>query len=372
LSLLLADAGGGDHAEFPEESRADRLSPISFHELRVFLISYSRCSDRLFPIPHHYVHPLHYAAYCDSVDCLIYLLDAGVAVNIPSAQEFSPLHFACAAGAEECALILLERGANPNFSVREFTPLCGAAYSGNCVILQSLIDYGADISGPKSSIPRATQIAMKTRHVECVLMLLSYRCAQNVGGLTPLMLAVTMHLDDAIEPLINHGVSPGEVSGSISPLYLACIQGNFRAVRILVRSMTGFPLGPRRTTPLHWAALSGSIRMVTWIYENCDRGVNTPDESGLTPVYFALNGPPGLGEMSSIVRFLASKGATWENNANFLRRVVTLPSVPLEIVQFVAESSGRDEIGMTDAICLAQLTGRNDIVEYLKRLDVAG
>mmetsp|Transcript_24275 Transcript_24275/g.43194 ORF Transcript_24275/g.43194 Transcript_24275/m.43194 type:complete len:132 (-) Transcript_24275:61-456(-) len=57
-------------------------------------------------------HPIHYAAFKNSLPCLKYLIANNSHINIQDAQGLTPLHFAVVTDSESCAKYLVEAGAS--------------------------------------------------------------------------------------------------------------------------------------------------------------------------------------------------------------------------------------------------------------------
>lgn len=83
------------------------------------------------------------------------------------------------------------------------------------------------------------QQAIKSRTYECLLLLLQHQCKIDVtSATTPLMLAITEGMSDAIEPLLDLGIDPNYVAtNGCTALSYACIAGDLKAVKILCDRM---------------------------------------------------------------------------------------------------------------------------------------
>lgn len=89
---------------------------------------------------------LHFAAFFGGPDVAHLLLDAGADVDVVSRNELkvAPLHSAVA-GQSNVAFLLIQRGARVNVKQRHgWTPLHGAADTGDDEVVDALLAAGAD------------------------------------------------------------------------------------------------------------------------------------------------------------------------------------------------------------------------------------
>jgi len=86
--------------------------------------------------------PLRQAAFSGRADAVRYLLSLGADPNAADENGVRPLGRAAARGGIETTRVLLEAGANPNLD--SWTPLMGAAMSGDTVLMALLLEFGAD------------------------------------------------------------------------------------------------------------------------------------------------------------------------------------------------------------------------------------
>jgi ankyrin repeat protein len=117
---------------------------------------------------------LHLASFFGQAETATVLLDGGADVNARSTNTMAnqPLHAAVAGRANEVARVLLARGAEVNARQHGgWTPLQGAAQSGNAELARILIAAGADVSARAENQQRALDLALTGGHQEMVKLL---------------------------------------------------------------------------------------------------------------------------------------------------------------------------------------------------------
>lgn len=125
--------------------------------------------------------PLHVAASLGFIRMATFLMDSGASVEVQSGNSWSPISFAVTHKQLSMVRFLLSRGANVNSRAEEdqFTPLAFAAWINSGIIIQELLDSGADIE------------------------------AQTAIGATPLIIAAEKGHQTAIEILVGNGADKG-------------------------------------------------------------------------------------------------------------------------------------------------------------------
>ena len=135
------------------------------------------------------------------------LLAEGADVNVPQGDGSTALHWAAHHEDVEMARALLAAGADVEKTTRlgELTPIFMAAKSGSGVMIELLVDAGADPS------------------------------AATTNGTTPLMMAAAAGSVDAVKALLAHGVDPDavDVHQGQTALMFAAAPGRTEVVRVL-------------------------------------------------------------------------------------------------------------------------------------------
>ena len=88
--------------------------------------------------------PLRAAAFGGHAEAARYLLSIGADPNAQDEHELRPIDRAAARGGLEVTRVLLEGGADPNSGPEGWTPLMGAAMSGDTLMMDLLLEFGAD------------------------------------------------------------------------------------------------------------------------------------------------------------------------------------------------------------------------------------
>lgn len=202
-------------------------------------------------LPEDSLSLLHVAAFYDNIEMFLFLELLGIDLAVLSGASYFPLHYACAGGAIECFAYILSK--RPEQVQRDFDcqwqPILIATFSNAPDILELLLEHGADLQSKKNVSNHPFQQALRSRHMECLSLLLAHKCKTDVTrpGSSQLMLAETMGMGQALEPLLDMGLDPYFVSmEGKTVLSLACTEGDVDAVRLLCDRMDciEIPQGP--------------------------------------------------------------------------------------------------------------------------------
>ncbi|NXN07996.1 ASB11 protein, partial [Indicator maculatus] len=186
--------------------------------------------------------PLHEAAFQGRLLSLKTLLAQGFNVNLLTTDGVSALHQACLGGHVACAKLLLENGAQVNAAtLAGVTPVFNACCSGSAACVSMLLEAGAKPQ-PGSHLASPIHEAIKRGHRECMEILLA-------------------HQVDIDEEDLQHG----------TPLYVACTYQRTDCIKKLLELGANVDKGKRSDTPLHAAARSSSLELVTLL---ADYGAN--------------------------------------------------------------------------------------------------
>ena len=142
------------------------------------------------------------------------------------------LYWAVDAGQHEMASALLDSGADPD----EDAPLTLAAAQSDHKMIELLIEHQADIDvrGPFGDSP-----LRRAHNLETLRQLLEAGAnpdAQNDGGFTPLMSAVSMG-PDAVQLLLDYGADPNlDTQNGTTALIIAASFGRTAEGRLLIQN----------------------------------------------------------------------------------------------------------------------------------------
>lgn len=150
--------------------------------------------------------PLHLASACGSLPIVRLLLDHGARLEAQDRLAWTPLCDAVCARHEEVVLCLLEHGASATPRCPFYdSPLSHALRRDMTQVAIALMDHGAV---PDEGMLAAAMMRKKT---DLVLPLLRHRAKwdRSYGKLGPmLVIAASFGLNDAVEYLLDNGMSP--------------------------------------------------------------------------------------------------------------------------------------------------------------------
>ncbi|XP_062991557.1 ankyrin repeat and SOCS box protein 5 isoform X2 [Elgaria multicarinata webbii] len=115
--------------------------------------------------------PTHEAASTGHSDCLELLISWGIDVDQDIPHLGTPLYVACISQQKQCVRKLLHSGANVQKGKFLETPLHGAARHSSAEIINTLLEFGADINAKNTEFERPVDVASPRSAVEKVLLL---------------------------------------------------------------------------------------------------------------------------------------------------------------------------------------------------------
>ena len=281
--------------------------------------------------------PLYYAALCGFQGLVEHLVvKFPQHVNASGGVYRTPLVAAMARGHFRTANILRHNGAHPNTDGNQkCTPLHSAAYYGDLKMVQTLLDYeadvnaqcldtttpicpasfcidpqsfpdlarlclgfGEDISGPADSGRSPLHAAAKYGVAEVVHVLLEHGAsngAKDEEGRTPLHDAAERGRVEVVRVLLEHGANVGaEDENGRNPLHEAAKHwprepgGWVETVRVLLEHCAIVGAEDKNgRTPLHEAAGNDDVEIVLVLLEH-GANVCAEDEKGRTPLHEAV------------------------------------------------------------------------------------
>ena len=284
--------------------------------------------------------PLHFAVFGGHKAITELLIDADAQVLATDEGRSTPLHVAAEQGFLEIARVLLEAGADVNAMAIPGTPLHAAVKQGQIGMIDLLLDRGADLEARTADtfqpLPGCTpllQAVSVNYDLTVVERLLAHRAnvrATNAMGDTVLHIGAEKGISLVF---LRAAGEPGpdlEARGSqnLTPLQVACLNGNDAAARILLElganpnvsfdtaggrpvelkrapeapssslfdvkilgaegRMVGYRLRADGKTPLHWAAATRNLKLMQLLLKH-GADPNATDRDGLTPLLCAIS-----------------------------------------------------------------------------------
>jgi ankyrin repeat protein len=175
-----------------------------------------------------------------------------------------------------------------------------ATLAGDAEILAMLFENGADLSQPRNLENKPISLAIKSRHVDCLRLLLQHNLAKSkmdTREYSTLMLAIANNEKDAVPMLLESGEDPAFVTAEHeSALFLACFFGKewLNVIKMICERTTKLDLDYSvvgAKTAIHWACGSKCPEIVELLLEN---GVDASrlDPNGRTGLFYLLDAAP--------------------------------------------------------------------------------
>ncbi|XP_043505664.1 ankycorbin [Polistes fuscatus] len=287
--------------------------------------------------------PLHLAVIAGDTQLVAVLLANGADVNAKDLEGHSVLHWATVCGEAECVRLILAAGARPSTpDLRGGSPLhyaaqcCGAAVTAELAVpkkvglkvLQTLIEFGADVNAKDEDGRQAILWAASAGSVEAVLALARVGGAAAAGasdkdGLTALHCAASRGHARCVEALINlcgsqpdhvddNGCSALHYAATLghadatalilklgadpnrqdrkgrTPALCAAAKGQLETLKILAQHGGSLHARTVRGTGVaHEAVASGRIELLKWLAKKRPSTLDIVTQDGKTPLHVA-------------------------------------------------------------------------------------
>ena len=166
--------------------------------------------------------------------------------------------------------------------------------SGDPDILRLLFKNGADINAQQNKRNKSVQQAIRTRHVDCLKILLEKGSKNEVDKMqySTLMLAIASNEQDAVPLLAESGENLEYTTPNTSEtaLSLACFQSFRPTVKYLCEHMTKVDIDPslRAKAAVHWICQSKDPEIAKMVLAK-GINVNRLDQDGHTGLYYLLD-----------------------------------------------------------------------------------
>ncbi|XP_063783291.1 cortactin-binding protein 2 [Pseudophryne corroboree] len=205
------------------------------------------------------------------------------------------------------------------------TLLHQAAAQGNVTLLSMLLnEEGLNINNLCKDCHTALYSAAANGNKDCVKLLLTSEAQVDAtvsNGFTALCTAAAQGHSKCVEALLAHHADINFAAGGQTPLYLACKNGNYETVKLLLDSGADRSIATNNGwTPLHAAACSGStncIKLLMYSGSRCDSNeefevrlydMKNMDNRKLKPVVSATLINSADSEGWTAAHFAASRG----------------------------------------------------------------
>lgn len=295
------------------------------------------CTNNTGYIPFESLTLFHVAAYYDSLECFLYLVDFLKEYNksekeifsILSAQGYYPLHYALFNKSVEVSLYILYRekwqaGASHEGVV--YYPLSLAVRGGIPEIVEELLKIGSDTITPKQ-IDQAFLMALSTRNYPCLKTLILKRASErpnkNIQETIPMKAAYTLS-PDAVSLVLDYE------DDSLDKIYYNQINGKFESdcllsrlcrskpplfkkqIKKLLYSLEGKDIEPLKTYkvkgPCHWMCYFGDVEIAEVICDNFDIDINRLDAENQPGPFDMLRDGLDEEDIIKMLEFLVSRG----------------------------------------------------------------
>ncbi|KAJ5749421.1 hypothetical protein N7533_006449 [Penicillium manginii] len=305
------------------------------------------------------IDPINLAILYQSSPILTMLLDhvktkpSAATLDGPSSREH-PLFIATRKGSKEMVQILISYGANLNIRNRKGQSLLHqAAIKGYCNILQTFLDYDMiSINTTDTTGATALHLAAKHGQISIVKILLALPDieinSRDVDEVTPLCIAIR---ED------QQSVAMRILSEELAEINATCRHGQ-TALHYAVQN------GNILLTPITYAALSGSLRLLEVLLTRQDIALNVRNAS---PIFYACE----KGHMEIVRRLLDHNDvdfdkAVWNKSPLF----IAIENGHTEIAKLLIDRCGGIDVNSptllgSTALSVAASSGNLEIVEIL-------
>jgi ankyrin repeat protein len=192
-------------------------------------------------IPRNQLGLMHLAAFYDSLEIFLYLLDMGFSLELLSPDDFQPIHYAAAGGSIEIATFICEHH-SPSLTNAPGNPGISALYlavaSSTTDVIELLLKARAVVTD-SPLILSPLHRAILNRDAQSLTLLIEYSrhfCRTDERQYSPLMKAIALRWTAAAILLIETGVPvnyrnpPGR-----SALFCAIFSGRLDLARLLIK-----------------------------------------------------------------------------------------------------------------------------------------
>ncbi|GAW16521.1 hypothetical protein ANO14919_059510 [Xylariales sp. No.14919] len=236
--------------------------------------------------------PLHWASEHGSVDVVKLLLDKGADPTAVANEGSTPLHWASEHGSVDVVKLLLDKGADPNIVTNKgSTPLLLGSEGNHVDVVKLLLEKDADPTAVANEGSTPLHWASKHGSVHVVKLLLDkeVEVKADIRGWTPLHWASRYNHVDVVKLLlekVDHA-SIADYAGR-SPLFYAIMKGQNGVFDVLRAGQQSKMRDYFGISALSIAVRCGRERIVDQLLATLDTDINSGDNCGRTPIWWAL------------------------------------------------------------------------------------
>ena len=206
----------------------------------------------------------------------------------------TPLIWAAEGGQVEAANVLLDHGANVNAMDEQYfgSALNRAAWEGDCRMVRSLLDHGADPEAGQGKLAYGTPLhaAAHKGHADVVRLLLDRGAridSLNNSNATPLHVAAGHGQCEILRLLLEAGAAVNGSEGTRAPFLETIFNSQPEAARALLEAGANPNYANAKgTTLLHWAADRGRAEILNLLLAH-GADPTAGDKRGETPLHKA-------------------------------------------------------------------------------------
>lgn len=242
---------------------------------------------------------------------------------------------------------------NPEFDLNQprpefynLTPLIFAANLGNALLVEKLIEFGADVNFKLNVMPEYIEHVipwgMDNRMAwQCIRRFNAHMQARCFAGWTALHSCCLWGHLECLRTLLKYGASANEaVETGWAPIHSSCCEGETEILRLLI-SAGADPnhLTERGETPLHQACASGRMECISVLAEH-GADLNAIGHDGFTPLHVA-----SVNNNLNCVQLLKTLGGNLHMVDKWGNKALTLAQAfeATEVAEFIADFSDDED-----------------------------
>jgi len=257
--------------------------------------------------------PLHYAAMYSSEKVIELLINGGANLFFTDNMGLTPLHWVAKNGKTKNVKYLIEHGPRNYVNKKEYkddTPLHYAAGQGHPEMVKALIEAGADVCAKNEDNETPLHYAARQGNLVSVKLLIENGAdlnAKDKEGRTPLHLAILGNSPKAAQELIRRGVDPTILTkNDEAALRMAIYYERLEIIEMLLAHNSNLlnQKDYQGWTPLHHAALKGSVGAINVLLDANPNIINEQNDIGHSALFLAVHR-----NQPEAVRALIERGA---------------------------------------------------------------